>query len=469
MASVAPLRRKSVTTTTVTTTVEGGADLLDGADELVAPAPVDWAQRPHVGDDPATGAALPVEVQFVLVLRKWEVTPVDGHEFLRLTATLEFYWTDPRLEGRPTAEGVPDTIWRPPLIGCPGCSLHEAEKGKKLPTFYRKRDVSDGRLSMSAPLDLSASSPGWNLGDDLDRMRVFPFDSARIDLSVMLAGAQLGRSARETTDTVALSLRRPNIASAQKQGKGAFQQVQWQGGRHSGDYELTQVSYAIGAHQPPEWYRRDGMRSDYQVADVLVSLHLQRTPSFYLQKGMEPMYGAGFFGFLTYLTDTRELASRLSVLASLFLTCYAIQWVTIERLPRLPFSTVLDEVTKTVVTCLFLMAVGQGVCFQVGKRSDDIAPGLDFDAARAEQCDVICAAACGCYLLCYSLGYKVLYKLQHYRAHGGANARWNEGGMIRNKQMKPVEAYRLHTTPTFCRENKSWLGTGTPVTNLMDF
>ena len=34
------------------------------------------------------------------------------------------------------------------------------------------------------------------------------------------------------------------------------------------------------------------------------------------------------------------LPGRLSLLVALFLTCYAIQWVTIERLPRLPFATV---------------------------------------------------------------------------------------------------------------------------------
>ena len=102
---------------------------------------------------------------------------------------LEIYWTDPRLAGREIeAEGVPADIWRPRIAACPGLKMPEAEAYKQLPTFFKKDPVSDGRVKMVIPM--AFGDEGWDLNDDLSRLRAFPFDGARIDLSVIFGGAR---------------------------------------------------------------------------------------------------------------------------------------------------------------------------------------------------------------------------------------------------------------------------------------
>ena len=48
-------------------------------------------------------------------------------------------------------------------------------------------------------------------------------------------------------------------------------------------------------------------------------------------------------------------------MAALFLTVFAIQWIAIERLPRLPFSTILDTVAQCAIGGLMMMLVGDCV------------------------------------------------------------------------------------------------------------
>ena len=49
-------------------------------------------------------------------------------------------------------------------------------------------------------------------------------------------------------------------------------------------------------------------------------------------------------------SQTSELIGRLQLLFALFLTCFAIQWVLLERLPKFPYLTVLDNVAYSALT-----------------------------------------------------------------------------------------------------------------------
>ncbi|CAD7940716.1 unnamed protein product [Amoebophrya sp. A25] len=64
---------------------------------------------------------------------------------------------------------------------------------------------------------------------------------------------------------------------------------------------------------------------------------------------------------MSYFLEVNELAGRLQVILALFLTLFAIQWTLLERLPKFPFLTVLDNVAYAVIIALFLM--GAGFCF----------------------------------------------------------------------------------------------------------
>ena len=66
--------------------------------------------------------------------------------------------------------------------------------------------------------------------------------------------------------------------------------------------------------------------------------------------------------FLTALAvhteDISQLGSRLSVIVAMFLTCFAIQWVILDRLPRVPYLTILDSIIFDAIGALGLMLVG---------------------------------------------------------------------------------------------------------------
>ena len=139
---------------------------------------IDWSAAP----------SRPVVMECVLAVRRLDV--VQTHtEACMFRGFLEIYWTDPRLAGREIeAEGVPADIWRPRIAACPGLKMPEAEAYKQLPTFFKKDPVSDGRVKMVIPM--AFGDEGWDLNDDLSRLRAFPFDGARIDLSVIFGGAR---------------------------------------------------------------------------------------------------------------------------------------------------------------------------------------------------------------------------------------------------------------------------------------
>jgi hypothetical protein len=88
---------------------------------------------------------------------------------------------------------------------------------------------------------------GVDLGDDLHRLRAFPFDSARVDMSVVFNGMRH----RCLSNDCKLSLQRKNIPRRLTDGySGQWQQINWFSTRHSGDYEITHLSYMIAHGEP---------------------------------------------------------------------------------------------------------------------------------------------------------------------------------------------------------------------------
>ena len=105
---------------------------------------------------------------------------------------------------------------------------------------------------------------------------------------------------------------------------------------------------------------------------------------------MVPLYLVSFFGLLTYFLEPVALSSRISVLSALIFTVYAIQWVTIERLPRLPFATVLDGVAQRVVASLMMILIGARVAHRAGRPTGGCWGGcVDFDEEAVEKVDFV--------------------------------------------------------------------------------
>ena len=420
---------------------------MDGATEqrdavqASSDAPV-WSDAP----------AKPVAVEIVLCIRKLEVQQTHS-EVLVMRATLEVYWDDARLIGFSTADGVPPEIWRPQFSACVGLKMPEAEAYKQIPEFYKKEDASDGRLKMHIPMHFGEE--GWNLNDDLQRLRVFPFDGARVDLSVVLGGRR-----RDTNEDVQISLRRANMPGRVEKC-GPVQHIDWNAARRSGEYEILAVGLGVSHHYVPTAYKHARHGPDAQRVAFVFSIHVQRACYFYVWKGMVPLYSVAVFAFVTFALEPNEIGDRIGVVAALFLTTYAIQYVTIERLPRLPFATVFDNVCQSVVLSLVLLVIGQCAAYRVARPA---LGSLDpFDTLLAERVDLAVILSVFAYLLFYSFGFCVLFRVRLAMRTSGARRAWHEGPEQRNRW--PVqEAYRLTLDDAFqTRHGKTFLGSGDPV------
>ena len=391
---------------------------------------VEWSRRPA-----APGEA--VRVQVVIQFKHWEVAKLAGKEILRWSGALEFYWVDPRLDGYPRSRGVPGDIWRPGVIGSKGFDLGEAEKGTRLPTFSGKREevdsaggaLSNGGLCLKA--DFQLGNGGFNLSDHLKRFRAFPYDSTRVDAlsQTFSTGGNEGGGDGESDEgdaararpKIELLLNRPNLAHRRKDGE--CQHVDWLATRHSDDFVLVCLGYAVGSNHVNVWGHEPGTRPS-----ICLSLQIARSPNFYEHKGIAPLYAVMVFGFLCYYAlEPSDLPSRISVISALFLTVFGIQWISIERLPRLPFSTILDTVAQCAISGLMLMLVGSCASYKLARPRDgscgpDHCPGFDLDTARFVDWIVMAVAAA--YIVVYALLYGLLYRRWKTNAEVGWARPW---------------------------------------------
>ena len=461
---------------------------------------VDWSKRPQ-----APGC--PVQIQVVIQFKHWEIAKDGGKEILTWNGVLELYWVDPRLDGYPRSRGVPESIWKPGVTGSRGFDLGEAERQAKLPSFNGKKKgitdavggaISNGGLCLKVEFQLG--NGGLNLSNHLKRFRAFPYDSTRVDTLTQfwspsnehafpaLAGRKEegggggeeddSNSAHGTWDNselsganvIELQLNRPNLPHRVKDGE--FQHVDWVATRHSDDYALVCLGYAVGSNHVGVWGNPAGSRPS-----LCLSLQIARTPNFYEHKSIIPLYLVLIFGFLTYYSlEPSDLPSRISVVSALFLTVFGIQWITIERLPRLPFSTILDTVASSAIAGLMLMLVGACAAYKLaqpsgGRCNGDGADCADEDEAffeydTAATVDMVVTLAAGVFIVCYAFLYGLVYQRSKINREVGWSRPWREGKSLGNMKFAPHEgmSYRLYTTEAWAEEHENkFMGEGTAV------
>ena len=409
---------------------------------------IEWADRPvMLGEG---GEGVPTEVLAVLVLNRVAVSTKDSEEFLTIKGALELYWTDARLSGFPEKASIPADIWRPEVTACSGLTVVGLDDYGTIPNFDMKPTArQDGLLKMRG--DLVLNGDGINLSEDLERMRAFPFDGVRVDLSVAL----FGNRRRENVEQVQLAWKRPNLPDrAADSWFGEHQHVNWHvANKFSGDYEICALSYGT-------------LFSTWNggTQHVGFSLHLKRSPGFYVLKGILPLYATIMYGMMTFFIGASQLGSRMSQLTALFLTCFAIQWVILERLPRLPFLTILDHVFFSAVFCLFI--IGAGNC--AANIAEDPRREQGFDYEASDAVDYAAAAAVLVFVHFFTVGYKWLWKMHMLqRRAGGADRTWSQGMEMRNKLFRPAagQTWRLALDNNFVARTarKTFLGMGAAV------
>ena len=423
---------------------------------------IDWSARP----DPNTATQIQIVVQF----KTWEVTKQQGKENLTWNGCLELYWTDRRLDGCPRSNQLPEDIWRPRLAGSLGFSLGDAEKGTKLPTSNDSRKektpdggrISNGKLCLKAIFELG--NGGLNLSNHLKRFRAFPYDSTRVDVMVQFR-RDANANESNSTDGLDLQFNRPNVSTRIKDG--TYQHVDWLATRHCDDLALKGFGYALGSNHVNLWGKAAGTRPC-----LCLSLHIARTPTFYEQKSILPLYAVLIFGLLCYYTlEPTDLPNRISIMAALFLTVFAIQWIPIERLPRLPFATYLDTVAQCALGGLMMLLVGACSSYKfAAPSSGECAPGAGacpgFKMDRARRVDRLTLIVVIIYVVGYAFLYGLVYQCVSINRECGCFRPWNRGKSLGNTRFAPHagKAWRLYTTAKWADLHESkFMGEGVRV------
>ena len=164
----------------------------------------------------------------------------------------------------------------------------------------------------------------------------------------------------------------------------------------------------------------------------------------------------------------------------LFLSIYAVQWITAGHIPRLPFKTVLDNVRESVSAVLMLILIGNVVAYHLARPPRDCARRFaDFDEAleryafddeKADAVDMTCSLLVLAYVSLFSVGYSTVYAAWNANRRTGASRPWCKGPYLRNKRFRPTsEAYHLRVDDAFAaRHGKKFLGQGERVANAAE-
>ena len=251
--------------------------------------------------------------------------------------------------------------------------------------------------------------------------------------------------------------------------------------RHSNDYQLSGVSLATETHAPPPFLRNNGWEEGDLLCGLLLSLHIRRSHSFYVVNSIKPMYTIAAFGFCAYAIEPSDLADRVGLCAVLFLSIYAVQWTTAGHIPRLPFKTVLDDVSESVSAVLMLILIGtwwptttrgraRGCAAPTGRRRRSVRRRVRVRRRKGgrRRPGVLAARP------------RVRAAVQRRLPHGVRRlerepadrrvAPVGERPYLRNKRFRPTsEAYHLRVDDAFAaRHGKKYLGQGERVANAAE-
>jgi hypothetical protein len=251
-----------------------------------------------------------------------------------------YRWTDPRLADWPETAELPADLWVPPLAVWGNSSDSDREKMKGgwkqqgtlgLTATGKKR----GELVMFR--DFRYETVDCRSSADLHR---FPFDSHVQRMTCSLGVDIYGSSKYVRWDPVdgPASLANQNNHNGKMLEK-IFQADEWR---------VSSIVWGYAQHSSPS--------TGAVYHDFVVQVLRQRSAGFYLVKALYPTALCALLSLSALVIPAEELANRLTVVLSVFLTVFAIQWVTTDRLPHTSFLTTLDKIIITTV--LFIVVIG---------------------------------------------------------------------------------------------------------------
>ena len=319
------------------------------ADSVVG-GDVDWSRHPYATPDwepglsKKGGATEPVEVQLGLspalngVLDYDDRKSVASMKFLFATT-----WIDPRLKDWPANKPLPPNLWRPDvLIGCRGPTVGGVNTDKDSDyAVALVKDAPAGTVTVAnnATIDVLCGSSA-----DISQ---FPLDRHLVTFFLCMPRSSVEQNVWSRATNHLTTIFNDTYAGKPTQ---VAEQEEWR---------TSAIYWATGQHVSSS--------TGIAYSDFMVAIERRRMPQYMLHKAAYPITLSAAFGLYCLAVPSEQLAERLGVLLSLFLTVYAIQWVSGDRMPKTSKLTWLDRKVYLVVLYLFLMAT---VSFALKKAAD---------------------------------------------------------------------------------------------------
>jgi hypothetical protein len=174
----------------------------------------------------------------------------------------------------------------------------------------------------------------------------FPFDSQIVTITFTC-----GKTVAGATDRVRLSADRDMAVFG---SPGRPERIERQA-----EWATTAVAYGICQHSS----------SVKSYHNAYVALKRRRIPSWYIHKGLAPTIMCAVLSLTALVVPSDSIGDRLATLLTLLLTVFAVQWVTQDRLPRVPELTYMDQVVNLVVSLILLSALVSAF-FMLALRAD---------------------------------------------------------------------------------------------------
>lgn len=254
------------------------------------------------------------------------------------------------------------------------------------------------------------------LAESIWCLDVFPFDAFRFNCLCLFASEKQCESVNE------IRLRVPErcaLTPIMLSPNHPDSPIGLAAGPRSGEFSIESVVYGIGCHTSP--------MTGETYEDFVFSIVCARDPTWYLYKCVFPLCGIVMGAACTYFVEVAALGDRLSVIAAMFLTCFAVQWTIMNRVPRVPYLTSLDKIIYFTMLALACMAVGSGVAHRLDAREGSREAARVVDWVGLALGVVAFAAP----------------TLRLVQARRRRRARWAEGGDWWHAILRPQELYEL--------------------------
>ena len=279
---------------------------------------LDWSVHPHAippedGDDSeAMKVARPVEVTLKVAFLSNPVQDFDDRtSAATLSYGIEYEWLDPRLAGW-VPKDVPEDCWRPEFHSFNPELPSDAESG------YMSRSGSLGfRDRATGHLVLMFQVRETSLCKPTHDIRNFPFDHHIVTLKISCAQTVAG-----CDDYV----RFKSLADAGGDGFAGIERSQ-PGFLQVRKLELQDEWETFGVC----WGLAQHASAVAKYHDAVVAIQRRRVPRYYLHKALYPTLTCALLSTAALVVPAEDISDRFSILLTLFLSVYAIQWVTSER------------------------------------------------------------------------------------------------------------------------------------------